>query len=324
MIQSLKDKKQYELGMACAILCALVWGVLPIYWKALDPIDPLLIIFYRIVLTCIIVFIASLAVYKWKGILEPLKKKGAAFVFFAAGCIISVNWGLYIWMVNAGFIIQTSIGYYIEPLMVCVFGILFFKEKPERYKIAAILLALAGVCVMLFSYGQIPVLALVLALAFATYAALKKKLQAPALLALFYETVFLAPISVGIILYTELNGKGAFSVAEPYQIALLSLSGLFTAIPLSLFAMAANRISLIALGITEYIAPSIGLILGIFLYKEPFDIYQFIGFLIIWCGLAVFTAGGIRSHREAERQKAEIEPAGVTEASGCENRGADS
>ena len=187
MIQSLKDKKQYELGMACAILCALVWGVLPIYWKALDPIDSLVIIFYRIVLTCIIVFIASLAVYKWKGILEPLKKKGAAFVFFAAGCIISVNWGLYIWMVNAGFIIQTSIGYYIEPLMVCVFGILFFKEKPERYKIAAILLAL--LYASCFSYGQIPVLALVLALAFATYAALKRSSRS-ALLALFMKLCF--------------------------------------------------------------------------------------------------------------------------------------
>jgi chloramphenicol-sensitive protein RarD len=324
LIQSLKDKKQYELGMACAILCALVWGVLPIYWKSLDPIDSLVIIFYRIVLTCIIVFIAGLLVYKWKGIVEPLKKKGAAFIFFAAGCVISVNWGLYIWMVKAGYIIQTSIGYYIEPLMVCVFGVLFFREKPERYKIIAILLALAGVCVMLLSYGQIPVLALVLAVSFATYAAIKKKLQTPALLSLFYETVFLTPISVGIILYMELSGRGAFSVAEPHQIALLSLSGLFTAIPLSLFAMAANRISLVALGITEYISPSIGLLLGIFLYKEPFDIYQFIGFTIIWGGLAIFTVGGIRSHKEAERQKAEIEPAGVTEAPVCESRGANS
>jgi chloramphenicol-sensitive protein RarD len=305
--------------MACAILCALVWGVLPIYWKSLDPIDSLLIIFYRIVLTCVMVFIASMVVYKWRGIVEPLKKKGAVFVFISAGCVISVNWGLYIWMVNAGYIIQTSIGYYIEPLMVCVFGVLFFREKPEKYKIAAILLALMGVCVMLLSYGQIPVLALVLAISFASYAAIKKKLQAPALLSLFYETVFLTPIAVGIILYTELNGRGAFSVAEPYQIALLFLSGLFTAIPLSLFAMAANRISLVALGITEYIAPSIGLLLGIFLYKEPFDIYQFIGFTIIWGGLAIFTAGGIRSYKATEMQIAETESVRVPEVPDDEN-----
>ncbi len=298
------NKRQHELGMACAILCAVVWGILPIYWKSLHPINPLLVMCYRLVLACVLVFIIGLVTYKPKGILEPLKKKGALPLFIAAGSIISLNWGLYIFMVNAGYIIQTSIGYYIEPLLVCVFGMVFFKEKLEKYKLVAILLASAGVGVMLLSYGQIPVLALVLALAFAIYAAIKKKLQAPALLALFYETVFLTPVALSYILYMELGGQGAFTVAEPVQIALLFMSGLFTAIPLFLFAMAANRISMVALGITAYISPSIGLLLGIFLYKEPFDIYQFIGFLIIWVGLAVFTTGGILTYN-VEKRKAE-------------------
>lgn len=303
-MQSQNDKRQTELGMACAILCAFLWGVLPIYWKSLYPIDPMLIMFYRLVLACILVFIAGLLVYKWEGVIEPIKKKGALPTFITAGVIISVNWGLYIWMVNAGFIIQTSIGYYIEPLMICVYGIVFFKEKPDKYKFAAIILAFTGVCVMLLSYGQIPVLALVLAFSFAAYAAIKKKLQTPALLSLFYETIFLTPIAISVILYMELNGRGAFTVGKPSQIALLFLSGLFTAIPLSLFAMAANRISLVALGITEYISPSMGLVLGIFLYKEPFDLYQFLGFLIIWIGLAVFTVGGIRMHKLSLEEKA--------------------
>ena len=319
-MQFLKNSKQQELGMACAILCALLWGVLPIYWKSLDPIDSLLIMFYRLVLACIVVFAAGMVIYKWKGIIEPLKQKGTLPFFIAAGSVISVNWGLYIWMVNAGYIIQTSIGYYIEPLMVCIFGVIFFREELEKYKLVAILLAFLGVCVMLFSYGQIPVLALALAISFSTYAAIKKKLQAPALLSLFYETVFLTPIAIGVILYMELNGKGAFTVAEPHQIALLSLSGLFTAIPLSLFAMAANRISLVALGITEYISPSMGLLLGVFLYKEPFDIYQFIGFIIIWVGLAIFTAGGIRAYKAEERQDAETESIeAINEGTGVPN-----
>lgn len=283
--------------MACAILCALLWGVLPIYWKSIQSIDSLLIMFYRLVLACILVFVVGLIKYKWKGIIEPLKEKGAIPAFFMAGLIISTNWGLYIWMVNAGHIIQTSIGYYIEPLVVCAFGVLFFKEKPEKYKVLAIAFACIGVCVMLISYSQIPILALALAITFATYAAIKKKLKAPALLALFYETVFLAPFAIAIILYMELSGKGAFTTAEPPQIALLFLSGLFTAIPLSLFAMAANRISLVALGITEYISPSMALVLGIFVYKEGFDLYQFIGFSIIWIGLIIFTVGGIREHK---------------------------
>ncbi len=306
-MQSQNSRKQNELGMAAAILCATLWGVLPIYWKSLQPIDSFLIILYRIVLTSLVVFIAGLLVYKWEGVLAPAKKKGALTTLIVAGIIISINWGLFIWMVNAGYIIQTSIGYYIEPLMICVFGILFFKEKPEKYKLAAILLALLGVCVMLLSYGEIPVLAMVLAISFATYTATKKKLQAPAIISLFYETVFIMPIAIGVILYMELSGKGAFAVAEPKQIVLLSFAGLFTAIPLSLFGMAANRISMVALGITEYISPSISLILGIFLYKEPFDIYQFIGFMIIWVGLAIFTVGGIRARR-AEGEIADEQP----------------
>lgn len=291
--------------MACAILCALMWGVLPIYWKSLQPINSLLIMFYRLVLACILVFVADMIIYKWKGIIEPLKKKGAILIFITAGLVISSNWGLYIWMVNAGFIIQTSIGYYIEPLVVCIFGFIFFKEKLEKYKLAAFLLACAGVVVMLFSFGQIPFLSLTLAVTFAVYAAIKKKLQAPALLALFYETVFLLPIVVSVILYMEFTGSGAFSNGEPYQLGLLFLSGLFTAVPLSLFAMAANRISLVALGITEYISPSIALVLGIFLYKEPFDLYQFIGFVIIWIGLAVFTIGGIKARGQLEQPESE-------------------
>lgn len=297
MKQMTRSKRDVEIGMICAVLCALIWGVLPIYWKSLYPIDPLLIMFYRLVLACILVFIVDLFVYKWKGIIEPLKKKGAIPMFLLAGLVISTNWGLYIYMVNAGWIIQTSIGYYIEPLVVCVFGVVFFREKMERHQKIAFLLACAGVGVMLFSFGQIPIAALTLAVTFAVYASIKKRLQAPALLALFYETVFLVPVVVPLIVYKEITGVGVFSIGDPSKIGLLLLSGLFTAIPLSLFAMAANRISLVALGITEYLSPSMALVLGIFLYKEPFDIFQFIGFVIIWIGLAIFTAGGIRYAR---------------------------
>lgn len=256
--------------------------------------------FYRMILACIIVFVAALIFYGWKRIIEPAKKKGVLPTFAIAGVVISVNWSLYIFMVNTDRIVQTSVGYYIEPLVICAFGMLFFKEKPNKFKTTAIALAFLGVSVMLLSYGEIPILALPLAMSFATYAAIKKKVQAPALISLFYETVFIAPIAVAVILYMELNGLGAFTVAEPRQVGLLFFAGLFTAIPLSLFAMATNRISLFAIGLTAYISPSIGLILGVFIYKEPFDIYQFIGFTIIWAGLAVFTADDILA-RKAEK-----------------------
>jgi len=208
-------------------------------------------------------------------------------------------------MVNSGIVIQTSIGYYIEPLAVCTFGILFFKEKMDKYKLAAFILACAGVVFMLLSYGEVPLMALLLAVTFAVYSAIKKKLNAPAFLALFYETLFLLPVVVPYIIYTELSGTGAFAAAGTYKLALLSLSGVFTAVPLVLFSMATNRISLITLGITEYISPSMGLLLGIFVFKEPFDLYQFIGFVFIWIGLIIFTVGGIKLNNQMSQEPEE-------------------
>lgn len=289
-----KNKKQYQIGMACAIGCALIWGLLPVYWKSLESVNSFVIMFYRLILAFIVVFIACLIIYKPKGILEPLKKKGAIPVFFFAGLVISINWSIYIWAVNAGFIIQTSIGYYIEPLFVTLMGILIFHEKLNKYKILAIIFAFLGVCVMIISYGQPPTIALSLAVSFAVYAGIKKKLQAPALLALLYETGLMLPIIIPLIIYMEVTGQGVIGTTDTQHLVLLSFAGIFTATPLTLFAMAANRISIITLGLTEYISPSMGLILGIFIYKEPFDMIQLIGFIIIWIGLAIFTVGGIK------------------------------
>lgn len=294
---------EYKQGVACAILCSILWGLLPVYWKSLVPIDPFLILFYRIVLACGFSFVMAIIFYRWEDILKPLKKKGTIRTFLLAGSLISLNWGIYIWAVSTERIIQTCIGYYIEPLFVCVFGILFFKEKLNKYKLTAILLACLGVAVILIYYRQFPGTALSLAVTFATYAAIKKKLKLDAVLALLYETLFLVPVAVVVILYFELTGKGAFANAEPIQWGLLALAGILTGTPLMLFAMAANRISLITLGITEYISPSIALLLGIFIYREPFDMIQLITFGIIWVGLVIFTSGEIKESRISTGEK---------------------
>lgn len=291
MMSQIKEKKEYRLGIAAAILCAVLWGLLPIYWKALGSIDSFLIILYRIVLVFVFAVVLCLKTVGWQAMKGPFKEKGLARNLFFAGMLISCNWSIYIWAVANNFIIQASIGYYIEPLLVCVFGVVFFHEKLSKYKLTALMIAGLGVLVMLVFYRQIPVIALTLAVTFATYAAIKRKYRLNALLALLYETMFLMPPALAAILFIELSGKGAFATAEPYQIGLLMLAGIFTGTPLMLFAMAANRISLVTLGITEYIAPSLSLVLGIFVYHEPFDLVQFATFAIIWVGLVVFTIG---------------------------------
>lgn len=309
----LKNKKEYEQGVACAILCAVLWGFLPIYWKRLEPIDPLLILFCRIVLSFLFALVLALYFYRWDGIVRPLKEKGIIPTFFFAGILISFNWGTYIWAIANGHVIQTCIGYYIEPLFVCIFGILFFKERMSRYKLAAFLLACAGVFVILIYYHEIPVIALSLGLSFAVYTAIKKKVKLDAVLSLLYETMMLVPVALIATLY--LAGKGAAAGAGLFQWGLLALAGILTGTPLMLFAMAANRIPMITLGIIEYISPSITLLLGIFLFKEPFELVRLITFGMIWIGLVIFTIGEIRESKAAgsepiinESKAAESEP----------------
>jgi chloramphenicol-sensitive protein RarD len=293
----MNKKKEYKQGVAFAILCAVLWGILPVYWKSLEPIDPLLILFYRIILAFGYALILALIFYKWEGIVRPLKEKGVLRTFFLAGILISFNWGLYIWAVSNHHVIQTCIGYYIEPLIVCVFGIFLFKEKLDKYKLTAFLMACAGVAVILVYYHQIPIIAVSLAVSFATYAAIKKKLKLDAVLAMLYETMLLVPVALAVILYYELTGKGAFANAEPAQWGLLALAGILTGTPLILFAMATNRINLITLGVTEYISPSLTLLLGIFVFREPFDKIQLLTFGFIWVGLVIFTIGEMKESK---------------------------
>ncbi|NBI64001.1 EamA family transporter RarD [Clostridiales bacterium] len=299
------EKKKYRTGLICSLSCSVLWGVLPIYWQALRPIESSAIIFYRIFLVGVVCFFAALKLYGWEGIKEPLREKGAKLKYFAAGLLITANWSIYIWAVNADHVIQTCIGYYIEPLMVCVFGIVFFKEKLTRHKLAAFALACGGVIIVLLHFMEVPVIALSLAITFAVYAAMKKSVQVPAMLSLLYETMFLSPIALVVILFMEARGQGALGVGQPYQYVLLLIVGFCTALPLGLFAAAANKVPLVTLGILEYISPSISLVIGIFLLGEPFDLIQLLAFVVIWIGLVFFTMGEYRESRKKEQDAKE-------------------
>lgn len=288
------DKKNYIRGMQAAVFCSVLWGVLPLYWQALRPIGSGVIIFYRIFLVGLVCFAASAKIYGISEVLKPWRNKRLVLRNIAAGLLVTFNWSLYIWAVNADFVIQTCIGYYIEPLMVCIFGIIFFKEKLETHKLIAVILAGAGLTVILVHFMQIPFIALGLALSFATYAAIKKTNELPPLISLFYETVFLMPIALAVIIYLEATGRGALDAGEPYQYILLLFCGVLTAIPLGLFGISAQRVPLTTLGITQYLSPSIALVIGIFIMDEPFDMVQLISFIIIWIGLVLFTMGEIK------------------------------
>lgn len=298
-----KHDKTYITGVISMLSCDVLWGFLPIYWQSLRPIDSWVIIFYRIFLVGFVSGIATLKLYGLKPVKEQLRTRGtgilnSALRFPLAGLLITANWSIYIWAVNADHVIQTCVGYYIEPLMVCLLGILFFREKLTGFKLTAVLFALAGLVVLLVHFRQIPGIALGLALTFAVYAALKKHFDLPAIMSVFLETLFLMPAALAVVIWLECTGNGALGVATPGKYLLLLCCGILTAAPLSFFADAATKIPLIMVGLLEYLSPSISLVIGIFFMREPFDLVQFIAFAIVWVGLAFFTYGEFRTTKE--------------------------
>lgn len=294
------NKTLYKKGLAFAVSCSVLWGVLPIYWHALRPIDSTAILLYRIFLVWLVCFLISLKKYGLQEIKKHLKPKGARLKFFLTGLLITFNWHLYVWAVNADQVIQTCVGYYIEPLVIGLFGIVLFKEKLTKYKLTALGFAIAGLIVILIHFMEVPLIALTLGVSFAGYAALKKNNQLPAALALLYETMYLAVPALAGIVYLEITGRGAIGVGTTSQYFLTLLSGPITALTLALFSEAANKVSMVTLGLLEYIMPSISLVIGIFLFKEPFDFIQFIAFVIVWIGLVFFTVGEMRQLKSTQ------------------------
>jgi chloramphenicol-sensitive protein RarD len=196
--------------------------------------------------------------------------------------------------------IQASIGYYIEPIVICLFGAVIFRERFTKYNMTAMGLAVISLAVMLIHYGQIPGVALGLAFTWACYSAIKKSTDRPPLIELVYETMFYSVIALIAIIYIETKGIGALSVGVPGKYALMYLSGLITLIPIALFGSAAKKVTLFVIGLAQYISPTITLLLGIFVYKEPIDMVQVISFAIIWIGLVFFSYGEYKNNLELE------------------------
>ena len=294
-----ENNRDYRIGLICVLASQLIWGFLPAYWQALVPIPSWVIILYRMTTMFIYSYIAARMRYTKEEIWTPLKEKGAVVRYLIAGALLTANWSIYIWAMTTGHMIQSSIGYYLEPIVICLFGVVIFKEKFTRYNLTAVVFAAAALIVMLIHYGQLPGVALGIAFTWATYSAIKKSSKNPPLVELVYETMFYAVFAVIGILVIETKGMGALSLGVPGKYALMFLSGLVTLIPIALFGSAAKKVSLLIIGLTQYISPSITLLLGIFVYKEPIDRVQLLSFAVIWIGLVFFTYGEYKNHKDS-------------------------
>ena len=278
-----------------AMMAYVLWGILPIYWKALKAVSPLYILSSRIFWSFIFCVIFVTIIKKWPEIKTVILDKKRFIYCILSGLMVSLNWYTYIWAVNANFIIDASLGYYINPLVVVLFSALFFGERFNKWESLSVLLALVGVVFITLKIGKFPVVAIILALTFALYGVFKKKLNASPIVSLILETAVVAPFAFAAIISIEAQGQGIVALANPLVSALAVLAGVVTAIPLLLYAKGVQEISFSLLGFFQYITPTIMLFLGVFLYGEAFTMVDLIGFGFIWIALIIFTMSKIRS-----------------------------
>jgi chloramphenicol-sensitive protein RarD len=301
-----KRENSMNKGIGYAVGAYATWGLLPIYWKWLHRVPALQLLNHRIIwsfltLVIIILFLRRRKMFH-KVALTP-RLLGASLV---AAVLISINWLTYVWAVNAGFIIETSLGYFINPLLSVLMGVLFFRERLRPWQWVPLGLAAAGVLYLTLAYGSPPWIALTLAFSFGIYGVVKKTAALGSFYGLTLETGILLLPALGYLFYLEDNHHGAFPHAGALIDGLLIGSGLVTAVPLLLFAAAAQRISLTLLGVLQYIAPTLQFLIAILIYREAFAMDKLIGFGIIWTALLIFAIEGFLVRRAQAEPLAEL------------------
>jgi len=289
-------------GIVAAACAYILWGILPVYWKLLQDVPAYEILCHRMSWSLIFTIVMILLVKRQTVLLAAIKDGKTVLTFTVTGLFLAVNWFLYIWAVNAGFIIEASLGYFINPLLNVLLGMVFFKERMRPVQWIALILAAAGVVYLTLFYGRFPWVALVLASSFATYGLLHKKSSLPALDGLCIETgVLFIPAAV-VLAGLYFSGGGAFGHISPPVSLLLAGTGIITSIPLLLFGYAAHNIPLSTLGLLQYLAPTINLLLGIYVYNEEFPMQRMIGFVLIWSALALFLGENLLRRLRAKKR----------------------
>lgn len=290
-------------GILYAAAAYLIWGFLPIYWKALHTLPAVEILSNRIVWSLIFILCLLVVRRRWRWLLPAVKNRRVVFTFLLSGAILAVNWGTYIWAVNANRVVETSLGYFINPLFSVVLGVVFLHERLRQGQWAAVALATLGVVYLTFVYGQFPWVALTLAFSFGIYGFIRKTAALGALEGLTVETAWLFLPALAYLLVLQRQGMGHFGHAGLRTTLLLMGSGIATAVPLLWFSVAARRIPLTAVGVLQYIAPICQFLIGVLLFHEPFSLNQLMGFTLIWLALVVYTAEGVVYGRRARLAK---------------------
>ena len=284
---------EYRKGLVYGLLCYTIWGLFPLYWRMLRHVDSMEILAHRMLWSS--VFMVTLFIgLRHMRLRDSVKSVRQYLMLLLTGALISFNWGLYIWAINHGYILQSSLGYYINPLVNVLLGYLFLHERLNKAQTVALLFALAGVLYFTIDYGQFPIISLGLAFSFGIYGLLKKKMDIPATPALTVETMWMMPAALVYITLMASRGGSALNTFDLATWILLLLAGAVTAIPLLFYGKSAERISLSTLGFLQYVSPTGQFLIGVFVYKESFTMAHIICFACIWVGLAIFTVDTVK------------------------------
>jgi chloramphenicol-sensitive protein RarD len=296
-----ENRRGFLLGLAAYGM----WGLFPLYWPLLEPAGAVEILAHRIFWSLAVMLVLVVAVRRTGQLRAVLRQPRTRAILAGAAVLITVNWGTYIWGVNNHHVVETSLGYFINPLVTVLMGVVFMGERLRRLQWIALGLALVAVTALTVEYGHPPWIALALAFSFGSYGLAKKKANTGAVESLTVETMVTAPVALAYILWLTATGSSNFTGHGPGHAVLLATTGLVTAVPLICFGGAATRVSMTTIGLLQYVTPTIQFLIGVFFYGEPMPAMRWLGFALVWVALVVFTVESVNHRRRQLRLAAE-------------------
>lgn len=288
-------------GLLAGITAYVLWGFFPLYFPLLEPASALEIVAHRIVWSLVVSVILVTATRGWPKVRAVLANRRQLWLLVAASALVTVNWGTYIWAVNSNQVVETALGYFINPLVSVLMGVVLLRERMRRLQWVAFGIATLAVVVLTAAYGRLPWIALVLAFTFGTYGLCKKVARVESVPSLAVETAVTFPLAAGFLVSLQVQGTLAFGHSSTANTLLLLGCGIITVGPLLAFNAAATRIPLSVLGLLQYLTPTLQFILGITVFGEHMPPERWVGFAIVWVALAVFTVDAIRHSPRAPR-----------------------
>jgi len=292
-----ESRRGFLLGLAAYG----IWGLFPLYWPLLEPAGAVEILAHRIVWSCVTMGLLVLVLRRTALVRSIAADRRTRAILGLAACLITVNWAVYIWGVNNGHVVETSLGYFVNPLVTVLMGVFILGERLRRWQWAALAVAALAVVVLTLDYGRPPWIALTLALTFGSYGLCKKQANAPAIESLTFETTVIAPVALAYLGWLVWHGESDFAGHGAGHTLLLMSAGIVTAVPLVCFGGAAIRVPLVTLGLLQYLTPTLQFGLGVLYFHEDMPAGRWVGFGLVWVALVMFTVESLRHRRTSVR-----------------------